>query len=204
MLIQYSHIIDRIYYKYIFLEITSMKMACGSRNVWEEHHKLTNIYGYIAINWIKCCIINLLQGIWITLNLKESVFCASTLCELFLDVVLKLRDGLYFISRESRGESHFLLSAWNPLGISDSSTHGHNNSHFFLLLSLPVLQRTFHWYSDLFNIFVMWFSVTFPFSSPVFNLSYELCTLLETLRLLTSTREHSLLYIESMFKHNSK
>ena len=85
MLIQYSHIIDRIYYKYIFLEITSMKMACGSRNVWEEHHKITNIYGYIAINWIKCCIINLLQGIWITLNLKESVF----LCKYIVWIIFR-------------------------------------------------------------------------------------------------------------------
>ena len=42
---------------------------------------------------------------------KRVYFCANNLCELFLDVVLKLRDGLYFIPRESRGESHFLLSA---------------------------------------------------------------------------------------------
>jgi hypothetical protein len=45
------------------------------------------------------------------LNLKKVCFCANTLCELFLDVVLKLRDRMYFIPRESRGESHFLLSA---------------------------------------------------------------------------------------------
>ena len=109
-----------------------------------------------------------LQGMSVTLSLKENVFCANVLCESFLDVVLKLRDGLYFIPRESRGESHFLLSAWNPLGISDSTTHGHNNSRFFFIISLPVLQRTLHWYSDLFNIFVMWFGVIIPFSSLVF------------------------------------
>jgi len=47
MLIQYAHIIDSIYYKCIPLQITSLKMACRSRNVWEKHHKITNIYGYI-------------------------------------------------------------------------------------------------------------------------------------------------------------
>lgn len=131
-------------------------------------------------------------------------FGANTLCELLLDVVLKLLDGLYFIPRESRGESHFLLSAWNPLGISNSSTHGHNNSYSFFRLILPVLQRTLHWYSDLFNIFVTWFCVIFPFSSLVFLSQYELCTLLGTLRLLTSTTEYCVLCIKSMFEHNSK
>jgi len=131
-------------------------------------------------------------------------FCANNLCELFLDVVLKLWEGLYFIPRESRGESHFLLSAWNPLGICDSSTHGHNNSYFFFRLILPVLQRTLHWYSDLFNIFITWFCVIFPFSSLVFLSQYELCTLIETLWLLTSTREHCVLYVKSMFEHESK
>lgn len=42
---------------------------------------------------------------------RKFACCANTLCELFVDAVLKLQDGLYFIPRESRGESHFLLSA---------------------------------------------------------------------------------------------